>query len=223
METASVDTAYQHGSSQRGNSLASISPSSSTQQHTRRRSDAGPAHISIDIPPTPSVPPSAASSYDSTQYASQAAPVPSQIPSEATAITPTVLTSPPAALQAPAAMPTSVHQQPGPAQLPAIVQPRQEAASLQSPPGGLLGQLSRPATDPSTAASEDLLSWLDMKDRQVVPPLLGGVNAAARQASLATQEEPSALFKHQEAAEVCEWNSTSVTCCIDAQHCLSSG
>lgn len=196
METASVDTAYQHGSSQRGNSLASISPSSSTQHRTRRRSGAAPADISIHIPPTPSVPPSAASSYDSIQYASQADPNASQLPSHTAA--PAVLNEQPPAAQASATQFTN--QFPGSSQVLPAIQPIQEAAPLQTPLGGLLGDLHRPSID--AAATQDLLSWLDMKDRQVVPPLLGGINPAARQGSLATQEESSALFNHQEAAEV---------------------
>lgn len=200
METASVDTAYQHGNSQRGNSLASISPSSSTQR-PRRRSDAGPSHISIDIPPTPSVPPSAATSYDSTHYTAHAEPVLLQS-SEVQAAPAAVLVQQPAEVQAPATQPSSANQPSTSAQFPPAVQPRQAAAPNQSPLGGLLGQLGSQDAAPVTAAPEDLLAWLDMKDQQVAPPLLGGLKSAVRQTSLAAQEELSALFKHQEAAEV---------------------
>ena len=204
METASVDTAYQPGSSQRGNSLASVSPSSSTQR-PRRRSDAGPAHISIDIPPTPSVPPSAASSYDSTYYASHAEPAPLQT-SQAPAQPSSRPVQQPAEAQASTAQPISAQEHPAEPQMSAAIQPRQEAAPVQSPLGGMLGQLGSPSVDPATPSPQNLLAWLDMKDRQVVPPLLGGVNHSVSQTSIAAQEEPSALFKHQEAAEVCKQN-----------------
>ena len=202
METASVDTAYQPGSSQRGNSLASVSPSSSTQR-PRRRTDAGPAHISIDIPPTPSVPPSASSSYDSTHYAPHAEPAPPQT-SQAPAQPSSRLVQQPAEAQASVAQPISSQESPTEPQMSAAVQPRQEAPPVQSPLGGVLGQLGSPNADPSAASPQNLLAWLDMKDRQVVPPLLGGVNHSVSQTSIAAQEEPSALFKHQEAAEVCK-------------------
>jgi len=48
--------------------------------------------------------------------------------------------------------------------------------------------------------TEDLLAWLETKDRQVAPPLHLGAAQAFRQPSATISEEP--VFKHQEAAEV---------------------
>lgn len=224
METASVDTAYQPSSSQYPNS---VSPSGSSQR-PRRRSTAGPAPISIDIPPTPSIP-SASSSYDSAQYATHAECPPAQTSDSNAKATTSQLTTAqqPAELQATTSIPqqqqqpAAANQQPTTPHLTSAVQPRQLEASSQSPLGGVLGQLGGQAGDPSTAASEDLLSWLDLKDRQVALPLLGGIAPAARQASIAS-DEPGAMFKHQEAAEVYPLLAHSLTVKTQSTTCMHS-
>ena len=84
------------------------------------------------------------------------------------------------------------------------MQPRQQMdARTQSPLGGLLGRLGSPSPNlASPVPAEDLLTWLETKDRQVAPPLQLGSAQIMRQPSATLVEEPSANFKHQEAAEV---------------------
>ncbi|DBA67330.1 TPA: hypothetical protein ACH3X2_001627 [Trebouxia sp. C0005] len=204
METASVDTAYQPSSSQHGHSqyAPSASPASTSRRPSRHSDSGPPAQIRIDIPPTPTVPPSAASSYDSTYYTSQApleAPLEaSESPADATA-----LPGQPGKLQ-PSTMPQSVagSQQPTTPNPTSAVQPRQQTdARAQSPLGGLMGRLGSQSPDmAATLHTEDLLAWLETKDRQVAPPLHLGTAQAFRQPSATISEEP--VFKHQEAAEV---------------------
>ena len=199
METASVDTAYQPSSSQHGHSqyAPSASPASSSRRPSRQ-SGSGPAQIRIDIPPTPSVPPSAASSYDSTYYANQAeAPPESSEPSvEVTGFSGQTGKLQPAAQSAGSQQPTT----PNPT---SAAQPRQTDGRLQSPLGGLLGRLGSQSPDLASALpTEDLLVWLETKDRQVAPPLHFGAAQAFKQPSATLSEEPNAMFKHQEAAEV---------------------
>ena len=67
-----------------------------------------------------------------------------------------------------------------------------------------MGRLGSPGPDlASPLPAEDLLAWLETKDRQVAPPLQLGIAQATRQPSATTIDEPNANFKHQEAAEVC--------------------
>ena len=205
METASVDTAYQPSSSQHGHSqyAPSASPSSASRR-PRRQSDAGPPpQIRIDIPPTPTVPPSAASSYDSTYHASQA---PLEAPPEASqpSAEGTALSAQAGKLQpSSASQPAAGSQQPTTPNPISAAQPRQQTdARAQSPLGGLMGQLGSQSPDAASPVhTEDLLAWLETKDRQVAPPLHLGVAQAFRQPSATLAEEP--VFKHQEAAEVC--------------------
>ncbi|KAL3139702.1 hypothetical protein ABBQ38_004012 [Trebouxia sp. C0009 RCD-2024] len=198
METASVDTAYQPSSSQHGHSQYAASPS--TSRRPSRQSDSGPANIRIDIPPTPSVPPSAASSYDSTYYSSHgdAAPDVLEPVGEAAAYSGEA-GKPQAAAQCVAGSQQPTTPSPGSA-----MQPRQQTdARPQSPLGGLLGRLGSQSPNlASPLPAEDLLAWLATKDRQVAPPLQLGSAQVVRQPSATLVEEPSANFKHQEAAEV---------------------
>ena len=204
METASVDTAYQPSSSQHGHSqyAPSASPASTSCRPSRHSDSGPPAQIRIDIPPTPTVPPSAASSYDITYYTSQAsleAPLEAvKSPADATA-----LPGQAGKLQ-PSTMPQSVagSQQPTTPNPTSAVQPRQQTdARAQSPLGGLMGRLGSQSPDmAATLHTEDLLAWLETKDRQVAPPLHLGAAQAFRQPSATISEEP--VFKHQEAAEV---------------------
>lgn len=200
METASVDTAYQPSSSQHGHSQHAPTASPSTSRRPSRQSDAGPANIRIDIPPTPSVPPSAASSYDSMYYPSNSDAPPELLESVGEAA---AYSGQPGKLQ-PAAQSVAGSQQsttPNPA---SALQPRQQAdARVQSPLGGLLGRLGSQSPDlASPLPAEDLLAWLETKDRQVAAPLQLGIAQAMRQPSATIIEEPNAKFKHQEAAEV---------------------
>ena len=200
METASVDTAYQPSSRQHGHSQYAPSASPSTSHRPSRHSDSGPAHIRIDIPPTPSVPPSAASSYDSTYYSSHADAPPEVLEPvrEAAAYSGEAGKPPIAAQSAPGSQqPTT----PNPA---SATQPWQQTdARTQSTLGGLLGRLGSQSPDlASPLPAEDLLAWLETKDRQVAPPLQFGTAQTTRQPSATLVEEPSANFKHQEAAEV---------------------
>lgn len=206
METASVDTAYQPSSSQHGHSQYAPSASPSSSRRPSRQSESGPPpQIRIDIPPTPSVPPSAASSYDSTYYTSQAEAPPeaSEPAAEALAF------SRPAGKLQPVAQPAVGSQQPTTPNPTSAVQPRQQTdARAQSPLGGLMGRLGSQSPDlGSPLPTEDLLAWLETKDRQVAPPSHLGVAQAFRQPSATILEEP--VFKHQEAAEV----SWSCCCC----------
>ena len=202
METASVDTAYQPSSSQHGHAHYAPSASPSTSRRPSRHGDSGPAHIRIDIPPTPSVPPSAASSYDSTYYSSvthaDAPPEVLEPVGEAAAY------SGGASKLAAAAQSVPGSQQPTTPNPASAIQPWQQIdARTQSPLGGLLGRLGSQSPDlASPLPAEDLLAWLATKDRQVAPPLQFGIAQNTQQPSATLVEEPSAKFKHQEAAEV---------------------
>lgn len=202
METASVDTAYQPSNSQHGHAQYAPSASPSTSRRPSRHSDSGPAHIRIDIPPTPSVPPSAASSYDSTYYSSvthaDAPPEVLEPVGEAAAYLGEA-----SKLQA-AAQSVPGSQQPSTPNPASATQPWQQTdARTQSPLGGLLGRLGSQSPDlASPLPAEDLLAWLATKDRQVAPPLQFGVAQNTREPAATLVEEPSANFKHQEAAEV---------------------
>lgn len=199
METASVDTAYQPSSSQHGHAQYAPSASPSTSRRPSRHSDSGP-HIRIDIPPTPSVPPSAASSYDSTYYSSVTH---ADAPPEVLEPVGEAYSEEASKLQATAQhVPGS--QQPTSPHPAAATQPWQQTdARTQSPLGGLMGRLGSQSPDLAIPLpAEDLLAWLANKDRQVAPPLQFGIAQTTPQPSASLVEEPSTNFKHQEAAEV---------------------
>ena len=200
METASVDTAYQPSSSQHGHAQYAPSASPSTSRRPSRHSDSGPSHIRIDIPPTPSVPPSAASSYDSTYYSSVTH---ADAPPEVLEPVGEAYSEEASKLQA-AAQHVPGSQQPTSPHPAAATQPWQQTdARTQSPLGGLMGRLGSQSPDlASPLPAEDLLAWLANKDRQVAPPLQFGIAQTMPQPSASLVEEPSTNFKHQEAAEV---------------------